>query len=244
MDNIKKTSYETTELQDINLEINHDEIIKNLKNNSEDFFKFFSIINLEEFKNIEEVELFFNHLTNNPTPIREAVALKLEEIYIDEFYNDFIKEQFLKAIIDINPNVCRAICNLISKSEFLKNDLLDDLIIKINNLLDEIRGKDKDLGGFYDDAQKVRKNHAKNKKLFSLYWYLEVLSICVEAKNNSQALEIVNETIKFNDYTIREKTAKIIVNMHNAPLELLKTIQNDQNFYVKNLVCDKINFED
>ncbi|MBR5305246.1 MAG: hypothetical protein IKU37_10510 [Candidatus Gastranaerophilales bacterium] len=244
MDNTKKTSYETSKLQNINLEICHDDIIENLKQDSEDFIKIFSIINLEKFKNLEEVELLFTHLTNQPTPIREAVALKLEEIYKDELYSAFIKEQLLKAIIDINPNVCRAICNIIFKSEFLKNNLLDDLIIRINNLLVEIKKQDRNLGGFYDDAQKIRKNHAKNKKLFSLYWYLEVLSICIKGKNNSQVLEIIKETIKFNDYTIREKTAKILININDSPIELLKIIQNDQNFYVKNLVYDRINFED
>ena len=244
MDNTKKTSYETSKLQNINLEICHDDIIENLKQDSEDFIKIFSIINLEKFKNLEEVELLFTHLTNQPTPIREAVALKLEEIYKDELYSAFIKEQLLKAIIDINPNVCRAICNIIFKSEFLKNNLLDDLIIRINNLLVEIKKQDRNLGGFYDDAQKIRKNHAKNKKLFSLYWYLEVLSICIKGKNNSQVLEIIKETIKFNDYTIREKTAKILININDSPIELLKIIQNDQNFYVKNLVYDRINFDD
>ena len=244
MNIIKKTSYKTSELQDINLEIEQEEIIKNLKNESEDFIKIFSIINLEEFKNIEEAELLFKHLANHPTPIREAVALKLEEIYEDKFFNDFIKEQFLKSIIDINPNVCRAICSIISKSEFLKNELCAEIIDKINVLLDEIKKNDKELGGFYDDAQKVRKNHAKNKKLFSLYWFLEALSNCHVKKHNSQVLEIIKETIKFNDYTIREKTAKILMNLENYPIELLQIAKNDQNFYVKNQVYDKINFED
>lgn len=244
LSNDKKTSYETFELQDINLEYSDNEAIQNLKNDSEDFIKIFSIINLEKISNLEDYKILFNHLTNHPTPIREAVALKLEEIYDEKFFDSYIKEQFLKAIIDINPNVCRAICNVISKSDFLKEELLNDLILKINELLAQIKASDKDLGGFFDDALKVRKNHAKNKKLFSLYWYLEILSICIKRKNNSQVLEIVKETIKFNDYTIREKTAKILVNMTNPPIELLKIAKIDQNFYVKNLVYDKIDFED
>lgn len=243
MDNNKKTSYKTFELENINLEISHDEIIKNLKNNNEDFIKIFSIINLDSLHNLAETELLFSHLTDNPTPIREAVALKLEEIYNEEFYNDFIKKQFLKSIIDINPNVCRAICNIISNSDFLKKDLINELIEKIKGLLVKIKEQDKELGGFFDDAQKIRKNHAKNKKLFSLYWYLEVLSICIKEKNNPQALEIIKETIKFNDYTIREKAAKILINIEDAPIDLLNFARNDQNFYVKNLVYDKINFE-
>lgn len=243
LDNDKKTSYNLEELQNLKVEFSYSEIIKNLKSDCEDFIKIFSIVNLESLNSLAEAELLFKHLTNHPTPIREIVALKLEEIYEDKFFNDFIKEQFLKSIIDINPNVCRAICSIISKSEFLKNELCAEIIDKINVLLDEIKKNDKELGGFYDDAQKVRKNHAKNKKLFSLYWFLEALSNCHVKKHNSQVLEIIKETIKFNDYTIREKTAKILMNLENYPIKLLQIAKNDQNFYVKNQVCDKIIFE-
>ena len=243
MDNLKKTSYEIGELQDMNLEIKHDEIIENLKNDCEDFIKIFSIVNLEELFSIQEAELLFKHLTEHQTPIREIVALKLEEIYKEKYYSDFIKEQFLKSIIDINPNVCRAISSIVSKSVFLQNELLNPLLSKIFHLLDEINECDSVLGSFYDDAQKIRKNHAKNKKLFSLYWYLEILAICTCKKNNPEALEIVKKTLKFNDYTIREKSVKILIGLENKTDELLKIAKNDQNFYVKNQVCDKINFE-
>ncbi len=245
MDNNKKTSYETIELQDMKLDFSHDEIFKNLKDeNCEDFIKIFSIINLEEIKTIEEAQVLFYHLTNHPTPIREAIALKLEEIYNYKFFNNEIKEQFLKSIIDINPNVCRSICAIVAKFDNLKNNLADEIILKIKNLLCEIEQNDKELGGFYEDAQKIRKNHAKNKKLFSLYWYLECLSICTEEKNNSKVLEILKETIKFNDYTIREKTAKILAKLKNKEQNLLQIAIADENFYVKNQVYDKINFED
>lgn len=245
MDNIKKTSYSPSELKDINLEYSHDEIIDNLKNDCcEDFVKIFSIINLDNINSQTEAEILFSHLTNHPTPIREAMALKLEEIYKEVFLNKYIKEQFLKSIIDINPNVCRSICAIISKNKPLQTKLIEPLIVKIKELLIEIQENDQILGGFYDNTQKVRKNHAKNKKLFSLYWFLEALSICHDKKHNSEALEIVKKTIKFNDYTIREKSVKILLNIENCPNELLNTAKCDQNFYVKNQVCDKINFED
>ena len=245
MSNVLKTSYDTLELQNLTLDFSHDEIFSNLKNdNCEDFIKIFSIINLKEIKNIDEACVLFHHLTNHPTPIREAVALKIEEIYDEKFFNNDIEQQFLKSIIDINPNVCRAICNVIEKSDYLKNALCEKIISNVVILLNEISKSDFELGGFYDNAQKVRKNHAKNKKLFSLYWFLESLSLCDVKKYNSAVLEIVNQTIKFNDYTIREKTAKILNKLDNVPLDLLKIAKNDQNFYVKNQVYDKINFED
>lgn len=244
LDNVSKTSYTIDELESLKLDFSHDEIIENLRNETEDFIKIFSIINLEKLTNLNEVEILFHHLTQHSTPIREATALKIEEIYKVNFFSNNIKNQLLKAIIDINPNVCRAMCNLILRNELLQEEIMDDLILKIRCLLDEIESQDKELGGFFDNALKIKKNHAKNKKLFSLYWYLEVLSSCMNLKNNSQVLDIVEKTIKFNDYTIREKTAKIIDMIENPPLELLQIARNDQNFYVKNHVCDKINFED
>ena len=241
MVNDKKTSYNLDELSDLVLDFSYNEAFKNLAcEECEDFIKIFSIISLDSITSSEELRLLFYHLTNHPTPVREAVALKLEEIYDDKYFSPYIKEQFLKAIVDINPNVCRAICNLISKSIFLQKQLISDVINKINSLLIEINNNDEELGGFYCDALKIRKNHAKNKKLFSLYWYLEVLSICLDEENNSKALEIVKQTIKFNDYTIREKTAKILAKIDNPPIELLKFAKSDQNFYVKNQVYDKI----
>ena len=244
MSSDKKTSYNLSELSEFKFDLDHNEVVKNLKNDSEDFVKIFSIIELKNLYEITEAELLFYHLTNQPTPIREAVALKLEEIYSDVFLNDFIKEQFLKSIIDINPNVCRAICNIVSRSQKLQTVIIADLIQNINSLLCEINEQDKQLGNFFDNAKKIRKNHAKNKKLFSLYWYLEVLSICKFEKYNSEVLEIIKQTIKFNDYTIREKTAKILMNIKDAPDPLLQMIQNDENFYVKNLIYGKINFDD
>ena len=244
MVNDKKTSYNSKELLELNLEFSHDEIIQNLNCSCcDDFVKIFSIVNLDKLYSLDETVSLFNNLTNHPTPVREVVAFKLEEIYDDKFFNSEIKEQFLRSIIDINPNVCRAICNLISKSEFLQNELSDEIIKRINELLNEIKQNDKELGGFFDDALKIRKNHAKNKKLFSLYWYLEALSICIGRKTNSLVLEIVKQTIKFNDYTIREKSAKILAKLDNPPIELLNFAKLDQNFYVKNQVYDKISMK-
>ena len=85
--NDKKTSYNLDELRNLKLDFSHSEIIKNLKNDCEDFIKIFSIVSLDNLKTIEEAELLFKHLTDNPTPIREIVALRLEEIYEDKFFN-------------------------------------------------------------------------------------------------------------------------------------------------------------
>lgn len=245
MGNVIKNSTDISNLCGFFEEIPKSKIFVNLKDDKcDDFVKIFSLICLESLESLDETLVLFNHLTNHSTPVREAVAIKLEEIYDDKFFNDSIKEKLLDGIIDINPNVCRAICSLINKSERLKTELFCPLISRIKGLLEQIKEADTTLGGFYDDSVKIRKNHAKNKKLFSLYWFLEALSVCTEGKNNSSVLEILSQTIKFNDYTIREKTAKILVNMGNLSPELLQIAKNDQNFYVKNQVYVRMNFED
>ena len=76
--------------------------------------------------------------------------------------------------------------------------------------------------------------------MFSLYWFLEGLSLCNVKKSNSAVLEIVKQTIKFNDYTIREKTAKILNKLDNVSQDLLKIAKEDQNFYVKNFCSNTV----
>ena len=61
-----------------------------------------------------------------------------------------------------------------------------------------------------------------------------------ENEFEDEILKICQNTVNFLDYTIREKTAKIITKMTNPPKELLQKLKNDENFYVKNLVYDKI----
>ncbi len=217
------------------------------KEESDDFEKIFSIINLSNFSSQDDFNIFINHLTRHSTPVREITAYKLEEFISDfriYFFSDISKNKLLDAIIDINPNISRAVCNVINLLDELKPFFESKIIERINALLLEIKEYQDNTGDLFDNNKKNRKNHAKNKKLFALYWYLEALCVCLTNKNNSKIIEILKNTIKFCDYTIREKTAKILVNINNAPLELLQIAKNDQNFYVKNQVYDKIDFED
>ena len=92
----------------------------------------------------------------------------------------------------------------------------------------------------FQDIHKTSKNHAKNKKVFSLYWYLESLYYCISEKYAEKICNILSYTINFNDYTIREKTSKLLTKISNPPVELLQKAKSDQNFYVKIQVYDKI----
>ena len=248
MDNLLNTAYTKDQYECLYEDSSYSEIMENLKNpNVDDFIKIFSIINLKNFVSEADFVVFINYLTNHATPIREITAYKLEEFvkeYRSYFLSDFSKNKLLNAIVDINPNISRAVCAVIGMTDELKIALEEEIIKKIEILLSEIKDYQDKTGDLFDDNKKNRKNHAKNKKLFSLYWYLEALSICLSEKSHEKIVQILKNTIKFCDYTIREKTAKILAIMPNPPYELLQSAKCDQNFYVKNQVYDKINFED
>lgn len=221
-----------------------EEIINNLKSEEiDDFVKIFSIIHLDKTENQSEFNILINNLTNHSTPIREITAHKLDEInnYNNEFFiDDFSLLKILDAITDINPNVSRIMCNIIQNNNLLKEKIEEKIINNIFKLLEEIKEYKNTNDDFYNNSKRNTKSHAKNKKLFSLYWYLESLSCCLSQKYNSKVLEILKETINFYDYTIREKTAKILAKIPNPPIDLLQKTKLDQNFYVKYQVYDKI----
>ena len=223
------------------------DILKNSLSEIDDFSKIFEIINIVEINSSDEANSLIYYLTDCANPLREACAFKLEELCLKNsnyFLNDFSRNKFLNGIVDINPNVSRAVCSILSKSVEISQLLEPDIILKINSVLDEIKIYEKIHKDFFSGSIRNTKNHAKNKKLFALYWLLEALFFCFSGKYNSEVLEILNVTINFYDFTIREKTAQLLIKTINPPLELLKKAKQDQNFYVKIQVYDKINFDD
>ncbi len=203
----------------------------------------FFILDLDKFNSYDEFKAIIDLLTNHDNPIREAVALKLEDFIPDcedYFLEEFSVNKILDAVADINPNVSRSICKIISLSEKLENKIEKLIIDRINNIIFDIKKFEKDNNDSFINSQRNLKNHAKNKKLFSLYWYLEALSFCLSDRFRSEILGILEHTINFSDYTIREKTAKLLIKMKNVPFELLQKANSDKNFYVKIQVYDKI----
>ena len=195
--------------------------IENLKNdNCDDFEKIFSIIELGDLK-FEDYKILLRHLVNHSNPIREAVAYKLETVK-NSFFDDEVGDILTKSLTDINPNVARSICSMLNNNPDVAHLIEDRIISKINECLDEL-GKEK----FENN-----KSHAKNKKLFSLYWLLEGLFYCKTKSKENEIIKILNTTIRFSDYTIREKTAKILASLDNPPKELMDIISKDENFYV------------
>lgn len=245
MDNIKKEKYSTDELECIIKEYSYNEIIKRLNDDSEDdFIKIFSILNIEKINTQEDALIFIKLLTNHPTPIREAVALKLEELSCEAFFlNDYTLEKLTNAVIDINPNVCRAICNFISKNTLIAKEIEPRLISNIEIITEKIKDYEKENKDFFDNKIKNRKNHTKNKLLFSLYWSLEAITTCLNEKSHEKLLKIISYLINFSDYTIREKAVKILTMIPSAPNDLLQIASKDLNFYVKNHIYGKMSKE-
>ena len=187
------------------------------------FSKIFSIVDMEKIDSKEEFDIFLENLINHPAPLREACAYKLNEVFKDDFIDNTSSEILLKAVIDINPNVSRCICSLIEKSSLLQELLKYKIIANINEILNKI-----------PDIEKLQnnKNHKKNKLLFSLYWLLEALYYCIKPDESTEVVTILQKTVEFSDYTIREKTAKIISKLSAPPANLLEIVNNDKNFYV------------
>ncbi len=111
------------------------------------------------------------------------------------------------------------------------------LIDRILNIIEKLKALSDT--PYADNKLKNTKNHAKNKIVFNLYWALEALYY-TDCNNFTQEklLDILNFTSGYIDYTIREKTAKILSKMNEQPSDLLQKLKNDKNFYVKNqLLC-------
>ena len=205
-----------------------------------EILKPYAFINIDEIKSKDEANLIAYHLTNHPNPTREACALVLADIGGSEFFSDYA-EIFTDSICDINPNVCRAIIEFLVKNPPLASKTLPFIIERVEKILADFKIYEKEFGAFKDNKMRNRKNHAKNKKLFNLYWCLEAICEIYSAVGfDDEIIKICFVTVDFLDYTIREKTAKILAKMPNPPKELLQKLKNDKNFYVKNLVYDKI----
>lgn len=202
----------------------------------------YAFLNIDGVLNEYEANLILHHLTNHPNPTREACALVLCDICKGEYFKSpAILNTLKEGICDINPNVCRALIELLVKNPDIARLVTPLNIEKINELLRDFSMYEKTFGSRKENKMKNRKNHAKNKKLFNLYWCLEALGETMKrGEFEDEITEICQSTVNFLDYTIREKTAKILTKMENPPKELLQKLKNDENFYVKNLVYDKI----
>lgn len=206
------------------------------------------IINLLETGNIAQKQiaaLRINHINSNEEAytlarnlvgqdgkIREAVALKILEFfennnYINYFCNNNIYDILLDAIIDVNSNVCR---NIISAINILKTNttftkyFCPKLITLTQNLTEKVKEFD-----FQDGKYKV------NKEVFKLYWCLETIYELSDFINIDNLKNILKQTQIIDEYTIREKTAKILSKgFQDFELNQIRNnLKSDKNYYVR-----------
>lgn len=204
---------------------NYDNLI-NLLSSEDIKEKHFAVLELEEIRSEQDAKLFVSNLVGQDGKIREAVAFKINEFLQNpDLFKLFTNEDnfavFLQGIMDINGNVCRHICAL--RCEEFNQYLSKNLPVEIDKILTRI-----------SEIEANEKQYVISKRNFQLYWCLEVLCNIINEVEFNKIKDILLKTGEFNDYTIREKTAKIVAKLDNYELlELKEKLQNDENYYVK-----------
>ena len=214
----------------------HEDIIKELTLDN-DIKKQLCIIELKEINSQEDANILTQNLTGKSGPVREATSYKILEMISNDLYKNFFQTKEIinimtKGITDINPTVSRNIIEsiiYINNTEYLINNIINEIKITLNNI---------------DEKSKSR-SYINNKKNFNLYWNLEALinifsniddkNYAVSQNIIENIFEIIKITYKSQDYTIREKTAKLICMLKKDTLleEIITFLKNDKNIYVK-----------
>ena len=191
-----------------------------------------SALKLETINSQNEAQILVSNLVGQDGKIREAVSLRLNEFMsnpktLEYFETPENYQIFLAAIIDINGNICRnvigAISHLKNNANFC-NKFCQELVILTKDLLGKIEKDD-----FFEGKYKV------NKEVFKLYWCLETIYVFWDKIKFEDLKEIILRTKDIQEYTIREKAAKILTRNFSDP-ELLKAkeaLKNDSNYYVR-----------
>lgn len=187
---------------------------------------------LEEVKSVKDADILARNLTGQDGKIREATSLKVNEFMSNQTLCAYFQTErnykiFLDAIIDINGNVCRniisAICRLKSNENFC-TFFCPQLVAHTLDILDKIKDFD-----FQEGKYKV------NKEVFKLYWYLETVYEFSDFIDFSDLKEIIILAASIDEYTIREKAAKILTKgFEDEALDKIKlALKSDKNYYVR-----------
>lgn len=209
----------------------HEELI-NLLGSGNIVQKQIAALRLEGINSDSDADILISNLTGQDGKIREAVSLRLNEFMGQEQFLKFFKNKnhyqtYLDAVIDINANICRnvicAISNLKTDEEFCNifckklTDLTFDLLDKIETF------------NFQDGKYKV------NKEVFKLYWCLETIYEFYNKVKFNDLKQILLRSKNIEEYTIREKAAKILsLGFEDSDLKLAQAeLKNDRNYYVR-----------
>jgi len=191
-----------------------------------------SALRLDGVYSDKQAKILVSNLTGQDGKIREAVSLRLKEFMSNpemlSYFMDLSNyDVFLDAVIDINGNICRnvisAIVNLKSNEDFC-SCFCSKLVELTLELLDKVEKFD-----FQDGKYKI------NKEVFKLYWCLETIYEFRDKIEFAKLKQILLRSKNVEEYTIREKAAKILSSGFNDN-ELMAArdeLRNDRNYYVK-----------
>lgn len=186
-------------------------------------------LEIPEIKSKNDAIILASNLTGQDGKVREAVAFKLNELsqnpeYLEHFLENDIFDILLDGVMDINGNVCR----MVITSKFFENIdfcnfMCEHLPERIMKIINDI--KDLDL---------TAKQYVVSKRNFQLYWALEAFYNIIDVVDFGKIEDILGFCADFYDYTIREKTAKIVSKLDNPQVQEMKEkLINDENFYVR-----------
>ena len=192
--------------------------------------KHFAAITIESVESKEQARILISNLTGCDGKIREAVAYKLSELTPREL--EYFLEYptiFADATIDINANICRTIIVVLKNFE---NDkiFVNSYLEKVSEFLTEaLEAMD---GFVFRD-----KKYTINKQLFKIYWCLEAVNLFFKSIDEDVFVQLIEKCSEIEEYTIREKVALILKNdtKSSTLLDLKDKLQNDSNYYVKNV---------
>lgn len=202
----------------------HEELLKMLsKGNITE--KQIAALKLDYVSSAEDARILINNLTGCDGKIREAVALKINQLMSNGAKEYFIFPEIMaSATIDINANICRLIVDsamLLKENETFANNYTECIIKYILEAFDKL-----DSFIFRD------KKYVINKQLFKLYWCLETLKNFHNRIDNNLMLNILEKCAVQKEYTIREKAAQISI-LSEKYNKIANKLKLDDNYYVK-----------
>ena len=213
-------------------EISHGELIKFLKSGNI-AQRQIAALRLSKLDSEDDVDAFLDNLCGQDGKIREAVALRLSEFVKDDTLCSLVLADrnfsiILKSLVDVNGNVCRCILDTF---EYLKKDnsFCRFMVEKLPQAIDFT----------FEELEKFKfndKQHVINKAVFRLYWYLEGVISLLDEFDDLTLESILLKSGRFEDYTIREKVAKILCSrVFSSPelSKLKKDLSSDENYYVR-----------
>lgn len=207
-------------------EFTHQELLKMLEvgNIAE---RQIAALKFDKVENDVDALALMNNLTGCDGKIREAVALRINQlltsnIEVRAFFNYPLV--FADATIDINANICRLV---VDSAKLLKADA-EFSKIYLERILEFTQQAFEELDKFIFRDKK----YVINKQLFKLYWCLETLQNYYMEIDNTKLKQILEQGAEQSEYTIREKVAQI-VRLAGGFEDLKNKLEQDENYYVR-----------